>query len=183
LAAYAIRTLSFVMCQASLLMTCCAYVHSIMSCRIIFWASLAESNVIFKIKKRTVRIIMKARNKGSYCPLFRLVSIFLFYSQYIFSVSIFVVDIHNFHTRHGSDLHHPSYKWAKFQKGVLYSGITVFNNIPQNGKNLSIDASKFKYAFKKFLHIDSFYSLGGNILNGEQSRIFFHINDLYSIRF
>jgi hypothetical protein len=57
-------------------------------------------------------------------------------------------DIHNIHTRHGSNLHHPNYKLTKIQKGVVYSGIMIFNNLPQNVKNLSSDANKYKYAFK-----------------------------------
>jgi hypothetical protein len=42
---------------------------------------------------------------------------------------------------------------------VFYSGM-IFNNVPQNFKNLSSDASKFKYTVKKVLHVGSFYSLG-----------------------
>jgi hypothetical protein len=35
-----------------------AYVHSIMSCKIIFWGNSTHSNLIFKIQKRIVKIIM-----------------------------------------------------------------------------------------------------------------------------
>jgi hypothetical protein len=113
---------------------------------------------------------MKARNKDSCCPLFRLLNILPYYSQYIFSVSIFVVkntdifilnsDIHSIHTRQGLYLHHPTCKLTKVQKGVSYSGIRIFNNLSQNIKNLSSDVNKFKYALKKFLLMGSFYSLG-----------------------
>jgi hypothetical protein len=64
-AAYAIRTLSFVMSRESLLMTYYAYVHSIMSFGIIFWGNVTHSKLIFKIQKWIVRTIMKARNKDS----------------------------------------------------------------------------------------------------------------------
>jgi hypothetical protein len=114
-AAYVIRTLSFIMSQVNLAMIYFDYIHSTMSHRIIFWANSAHSNLIFKIQKRRVRMIMKARN--------RLLNILPFYSQYIFPVSMFVVkntdifilnsDIHNIHTRHGSDWHQPTYKLAK----------------------------------------------------------------------
>jgi hypothetical protein len=67
-----------------------------------------------------VRTIMKARNKDSCRPLFRLLNILPFYSQYILSISIFVVknmdifllnlDIHSIHTRQGLELHHPTCK-------------------------------------------------------------------------
>jgi hypothetical protein len=65
---YAIRTLSLVMSQMSLRMIYFAYVHSIMSYGIIFWGNSTHSNCIFKIQKRMVRIIMKARNKDSCRP-------------------------------------------------------------------------------------------------------------------
>jgi hypothetical protein len=68
---------------------------------------------------------MKARNRGSCHPFFRLLDILPFYSQYIFLVSMIVAknmdkfvlnsDIHNIHTRHGSDIHHPTYKLAEVQ--------------------------------------------------------------------
>jgi hypothetical protein len=90
-AVYAIRILSSVVSQENPLMIYYAYVHSIMPYGIIFWGNSTYSNLIYKIKKRTVRIIMKARNTDSCRPLFRLLNILLFYSQYIFSVSMFVV--------------------------------------------------------------------------------------------
>jgi hypothetical protein len=68
-------------------MTHYAYAHSIMSYGIIFWGNATHSKLIFKIKKRIVRTIMK----DSCHPLFRLLNILPFYSQYILSISIFVV--------------------------------------------------------------------------------------------
>jgi hypothetical protein len=102
-------------------MTYCAYAHSIMSYGIIFWGNSTHSNQIFKIQKRIVSIIMKAWNKDSCGPLFRLLTILPFYSQYMLSISIFVVknmdifisnsDIHSsIHTRQGLHLHFPTYK-------------------------------------------------------------------------
>jgi hypothetical protein len=61
-------------------MTYYAYVHSIMSYGIIVCGNSTYSNLIFKIQKRTVRIIMKARNEDSCHPLFRLLNILPFYN-------------------------------------------------------------------------------------------------------
>jgi hypothetical protein len=85
-AGYAIRDLSMIMSRENLLMIYYAYAHSIMSYEIIFWGNLTHSNQIFKIQKRIVRIITKARNKDSCRPLFRLLNILPFYSQYILSI-------------------------------------------------------------------------------------------------
>jgi hypothetical protein len=134
------------MTQESLRMIYFAYVHSIMSYGIIFCGNSTHSNLIFKIQKRMVRIIMKARNKDSCRPLFRQLNILPLYSQYIFSVSIFVVKnldifkfnsaLHSINTRQGFDLYLPSNKLAKVQKGVYYSGIKIFTNLPQSIRNL-----------------------------------------------
>jgi hypothetical protein len=112
---------------------------------------------------------MKARKTDSCRPLFKHLNILPFYSQYIFSVSMSVVknmdiftlnsDIHSIHTRQGSDLHHPTYKLTKIQKGVYCSGIMIFNNLPQNLKNMTPEVNKFKHTSKEFLHPGSFYSL------------------------
>jgi hypothetical protein len=89
-----------------------------------------------------------------------LLNILPFYSHYILSISIFVVtnwdifmlnsDIHNIHTRHGSDLHYPAYNLAKVQKEV---------SLPHNIKSLSNNPNKFKHALRSFLLVGSFYSL------------------------
>jgi hypothetical protein len=87
----------------------------------------------------------------------------------IFSISIFVVmnmvkfvtnsDIHGIHIRQGLDLHYPTCKLTKVQKGASFTGIRIFNNLPHSIKNLSEDINKFKYSLKKFLQVGSFYSL------------------------
>jgi hypothetical protein len=69
-------------------------------------------------------------------------------------------DIHGIRTRQVLDLYYPTYKLAKVQKGVFYTSIKVFNNLPHNIKSLSNDINKFKHALKKFLQVGSFYSLG-----------------------
>ena len=51
------------------------------------------------------------------------------------------------------------YYVSKYQKGVYYSGIKIFNYLPQNIKDLSGNAKKFKVALKRFLSMGSFYSL------------------------
>jgi hypothetical protein len=107
---------------------------------------------------------MKVGNRDSCSLLLRVLNILPFYSQYIFSITIFVVkimdifipnfDIHSIHTRQGSDLHYPTYKLAKEQKEVFYTRIRIFNNLPHI-KILSNYVNKFKYALKKFLQVGS----------------------------
>jgi hypothetical protein len=123
-----------------------------------------------KLKKRIVRIIMKVGNRDCCHPLFKAFNILPFYSQYIFLISIFVVknmdkfvtnsDIHGINTRQGLDLHYPTCKLTKVQKGRVFHWDQEFNNLPLSIKNLSEDINKFKYSLKKFLQVGSFHSLG-----------------------
>jgi hypothetical protein len=133
-----------------------------------FWRNSTHSDQIFKIQKRIVRIIMKAGNRDTCRPLFKALNLLPFYSQYIFSISVFMMknmdkfvtnsDIHNIYTRQRFELHYPT-KFTKVQKGVSYTGIQIFNNLPHSIKNLSQDFNKFTHSLKKFLQMGSFYSL------------------------
>jgi hypothetical protein len=66
-------------------------------------------------------------------------------------------DVHSINTHHWSDLYPLSIKLTKYQKGVYYSGIKIFNHLPQNIKNLSWNVKTFKLALKRFLLMGSFY--------------------------
>jgi hypothetical protein len=143
--------------------------HSIVSYGIIFWGISTYSKIIFKTKKRIVRIITNSDNKDSCWELFKKLCILPLQSQYIFSLLIFVVknkdsiktnsDIHSFNVRSNHDLPIPVANLAVFQKGVWYSGIKVYNHLPPTLKQLSHDVLKFKMALKRFLLAKSFYTL------------------------
>ena len=153
----------------TLQMLCYASIHSVISYGIIFWGNCSYNNTIFKWQTRAIRIIMNAGNRQSCRELFRELNILPLHSQYIFSLSLFVVKqinmfrlnsmIHSINARHCSDLHLPSVRLTKAQKGVYYSGIDVFNSLPAEIKGLSGDIGKFKTALKGFLLEWSFYTL------------------------
>jgi hypothetical protein len=46
----------------------------------------------------------------------------------------------------------------QFQKGVHYSAIKIFNNLPPNIKDLANEPTPFRNALKSFLPINSFYN-------------------------
>jgi hypothetical protein len=46
-----------------------------------------------------------------------------------------------------------------FQKGPQYTGIKVYNNLPDNIKQLSSNKSQSKKALLQFLYLHSFYSI------------------------
>jgi hypothetical protein len=68
-------------------------------------------------------------------------------------------EIHSICTRHSDNLHPRLLHLTKAQKGVYFSGIKVYNSLPQSIKQLLHDAKKFKATLKKILLINSFHSL------------------------
>jgi hypothetical protein len=51
-----------------------------------------------------------------------------------------------------NDLHLAQITLAMYQKGVCYSGIKIFNDLPKAIKDISSKPNKFKVALKHFLH-------------------------------
>jgi len=106
-----------------------------MSYGIILWGNQPHSEKMFKIQKKMSRIITNSRARDSCRELFKKLEILPLYSQYIFSLSIFVIknkdlfstnyQIHNVHTRFKTNLRPPIANLTKFQKGVYYSGIKI----------------------------------------------------------
>jgi hypothetical protein len=62
-------------------------------------------------------------------------------------------------TRQKYNYHLPSSNLSLFQKEVYFTGIKMFNNLPQSIKNLSNGTKQFKSALKNYLHAHSFYSI------------------------
>ena len=56
-------------------------------------------------------------------------------------------------------LYIPSVNVAKYQKGVYYLGVKVFNALPSDIKTEFNNPKKFKVVLQKFLCEKSFYSL------------------------
>jgi hypothetical protein len=143
-------------------------IHSIISFGIIFWGNQPHSEKIFKLQKRVLRFITHSRMTDSCRELFKRLEILFLYSQYIFSLSIFIVknthlfttnnQIHSVHTRFKTNLHPLIANWTKFQKGVYYSGITIFYNLPHKIKDLANETLQFPNALKRFLLINYFYN-------------------------
>jgi hypothetical protein len=98
-----------------------------------------------------------------------LFAIITLYSQYIFSILIFVakhtdlfalnMKFHNINTCHKLDFHVHLVSLTKMQNSVYYSGITVLNSLTPSIKQVAHDINKFKHKLKKFLILNSFKSV------------------------
>jgi len=88
-ASYAIRRIKPFMSLDVLRSTYFSYVHSIISYGIILWGNSSNSEEIFKIQKRIIRIIMNSSKNASCRQLFKKLHILPIQSQYIFSIFLF----------------------------------------------------------------------------------------------
>jgi hypothetical protein len=114
-----------------------SYVHSVLNYGIMLWGTSPHSLCIFITQKRIVSCMMKAKPKDSCRKLFKKLGILTLYSQYIFSTFMYVVkhkdlfkvntEVHEINTCQKLDFHVPSARLMRIQKGLYYSGITLFN--------------------------------------------------------
>ena len=134
-----------------------AYVHSVLTCGVIFWGNSVYSIKIFGIQKK---IMGKLRSRDSCRNTFKTMKILPFYSQYTFSVLIYVInnrhlfitnqEVYNKNTRSSLKFHVPGSNLTTFQKGMYYSGIKLFNNLPSNVRSLANDTKLFRTTLKNF---------------------------------
>jgi hypothetical protein len=106
--------------------------------------------------------------RASCRELFKKFNILPLASEFLLSLLSFEVDnletfqtnsdIHNISTRYRYNLHVPNANLSKYQKGVHYSGIKLFNIFPPPPtiKGLNHDIKKIKPALKKHLSHSSY---------------------------
>jgi hypothetical protein len=120
----------------SLKMVYYSYFHSLMTYELIFCGNSHHSNIIFRLQKRIIRIIVVIRGRDSCREYFKNLKILLLQSQSILSLLLFLIDnvyyfkvnseIHNINTRNKLNLHLPISNLSVHQKGTYYTGIRVF---------------------------------------------------------
>jgi hypothetical protein len=168
-ASFALRVVKPFLSQDSLKMVHYSYFHSVMTHGLILWGNSHYINIIFRLRKSIIRIIVGIRGGDSCREHFKKLKMLPLQSQYILSLLLFVVvngdyfkvnsEIHNINTRNKLNLHLPMSNLSVYQKGTYYSGIKVFNSLPSQTKDLSHNRNQFKHALKNFLYSHSFYTL------------------------
>ena len=97
---------------------------------IIFWGNSPHTMKIFRMQKRTVRVMMGYKNWFSWGNLFRRLEILPFVSQYILLIMPFVVknknlfilnpENHTKSTRQFNNFYQPISNFTVYQRGVHY---------------------------------------------------------------
>jgi hypothetical protein len=136
---------------------------------LLFWGNSPDSIKIFRLQRRIIRIMAGYRYRYSCRKLFINLEILSLPSQYILSLLTFMIrnrsqflvtsEVHHINTRQHANFHHPSVNVAKYQKGVYYLGVKVFNALPSYIKTEFNNPKKFKVVLQKFLCEKSVYSL------------------------
>jgi hypothetical protein len=82
--------------------------------------------------------------------------LFIIENQHEFHTS---AHAHGLNTRNRNCLHLPALRLTCAQKGVLYSGIKIFNSLPNDILNNRENKKRFEKELKKYLTMHSFYSV------------------------
>jgi hypothetical protein len=136
---------------------------------VFFYFRVPLGVLLFWFCVRIVRIITNTKPKESRRKIFKMMGIMTLYSQYIYSLLLFIInnknlffingEIHKYKTRVYKDIHMPAVNLTKYKKRPYITGIKVFNCLPQSIKLLVNEEKSFKLALKKFLYHHSFYSM------------------------
>jgi len=150
-------------------MSYCSYFHSVMTYGLLFWGHSSDSIKILRLQKKIIRIMMGCRISDCYRKLFFNLEILPLPSQYILSLLLFMIrnssqflvisEVYHIDTGQHANFHQPSVNLTKYQKGVYYLGVKVFNKLPAYIKVESDNPKEFKLFLWKFLFDNSFYSL------------------------
>ena len=119
-ACYVMRSIKPYVATNTLKMIYYSYFHSIMTYGLLFWGNCTDSQQIFRLQKKIIRIM---RGKK-----FLHLKILHLLSQYIFSLLLFIIrnknqfsinsELYHFNTRQHENFHQASVNVTKFQKGV-----------------------------------------------------------------
>lgn len=117
------------------------YFMSLARYGIVFWGNSSDSKAIFKLQKKAIRIISKAKFSDSCRPLFRSLKLLPLPAVYIHELVLFVFKNFSFfdngkknhtYTTRSTSLQYPKHRLSLVEKGPHYMGIKLFNNLPKN---------------------------------------------------
>lgn len=133
--------------------------QSILKYGIIFWGSSSHFNRVFVIQKRILRIMTRKKYRESCRDTFRQNNILTAYGVYIYEVLLFtyknrenLVDLtyrHDYETRNINYMY-PKHRLSNFEKSLLYTGIKMYNRLPNHVKGCG-NLHTFKKSVFRFL--------------------------------
>lgn len=146
-------------------------VASLLRYGIIFWGNCSEKDRIFRAQKRCLRSMTGLKSTESCQPVFKSLKILTLPSLYILEVAVFVtlnkhlftsmVDIRQrtipMRSQYKNKLHIGGHKTALLKNNILSMGPLIYNKLPENLKELSINL--FKKQLTKILLEKCYYTI------------------------
>lgn len=155
-----------------------SYFHSLLAFGIIFWGNSPLARSVFRIQKRTIRVMLEKNKRDSCKPMFKQLNILPLPCLYILSILLFVkknmlinadlfrhnFNIHAHRTRQRNDLHVSSSSTSLYRNSLFHSGVALYNKLPLFIKNIK-DIVPFKTAVKVLLMENCYYSVSEYLTN------------------
>lgn len=145
-----------------------AYFQSLLSYGVMFWGNSSESNRVFLLQKKVVRLISGAGPRDSCKHHFQQLQILPLPCILILHCSLFVKKnyqrfssknhVHSHFTRNSSILQYPIHRTTFFERSPFYLCISIFNHLPDIIKEEQ-STQRFKMLVGKFLIQHCFYSV------------------------
>jgi len=164
---YCLRRIKHNVTEDILLQIYYAYIQSTLNYGIIMWGQSSNAKKIFKIQKRSIRIICGADFKSPCRPLFKKLNILTFPSLYIYNNLIHTHEnlhefalnksIHNYKTRNSNQLKIIQCKYSRTQRNFKYTNIKLYNKLPNTIRCLPL--KQFKNNIRTFLINECFYKI------------------------
>jgi hypothetical protein len=132
--------------------------QSLISYGIILGGQLSEAPNVFTMQKKILRIIHNLNTSDTCRNIFTQNHIMTFYSYYIYSLILFASNnkelfdlnthIHQYNTRNKENIYLTNMNLTKVKKGLYFSFIRMFYNLPNNIKSLDSNIKKHKKILK-----------------------------------
>lgn len=143
-----------------------AIIHSHLSYAILAWGHAAETNRIFGLQRRTVRIVTGLGYRDDCRNAFVSLGFLTVPCIYVLECLLYVKqrvgqyraheDVHDYNTRGRRNLVPAYWRLGRCQDGVGYWAVKFFNILPENIRSLPINS--FKHRMKQYLIKNAFYS-------------------------
>ena len=123
----------------------------------------------FHNSKRAIRIMLRLGPRSSCIEGFKKLDILTVPCLYIYALVLFAVknfniyqtnsSVHSMNTRQQNKLHIPSVRLSSIQRGVYYSSVKIFNQLPQNIFKYCYNIHTFKTLLRDLLTYLLTYSM------------------------
>lgn len=144
-------------------------VYPVLSYNVLAWGQARETQRVFVLQKRIIRLIINLHPRNSCKPIFikhnilTLPCIFIYKAIQYARKNINGLDCnsekhHNYDTRNSDKLRLPAHNLTLFKKSPLYVCKNLYNKLPITIKN-NVDDRKFNKTLKEYLVKYSFYTL------------------------